>query len=68
MKFYNNDIVLSKRYTCGLVVGFLNLELPDSSDTDLTRELNITNSKSSTLVPPNCRGAIFRYELGEGGG
>lgn len=60
--------MLSKRYTCGLVVGFLNLELPGSRVTDLSRELNIGYSKSSTLVPLNFRGAIFRYELGEGGG
>lgn len=66
--FYINGIVLNKRYTCRLVVGFLNLKSPGSRVTDLSRELNIAYPKSSTLVPPNCRGAIFRCESEEADG
>lgn len=66
MEFYINDIMLNERYTCCLIVGFLNLKLPGARVTDLSRELNTAYSKSSTLVPPNFRGAIFRCELGAG--
>lgn len=51
MKVYINDIMVNERYTCCLVVGFLNLKLPGSRVTDLSRKLNIAYSKSSTLVP-----------------